>query len=36
MRRTFPVEYGGFDPEGKDWLEYLGFLKLRLSAEMIY
>ncbi|MDI6708954.1 MAG: hypothetical protein QME47_07730, partial [Candidatus Thermoplasmatota archaeon] len=31
-----PVEHGGFDPEGKDWLEYLGFPKLRLNAEMIY
>lgn len=31
-----PVEHSGFDLDGKDWLEYLGFPKLRLSAEMIY
>jgi hypothetical protein len=30
-----PVEHGGFDPKRRDWLEYLGLPKLRLSAEMI-
>lgn len=31
-----PVELAGFNTGGKDWLEFLGFPKLRLSAEMVY